>query len=68
MHVTILPEFKLGFVYVGLFVPTFDPFNCHWYDGFVPPFVGVAVNVTEVPAQIELSTSLDAIDTFAFVG
>jgi hypothetical protein len=23
----------------------------HWYDGVVPPFVGVAVNVTAVPEQ-----------------
>ena len=23
----------------------------HWYNGDVPPFEGVAVNVTEVPAQ-----------------
>ena len=36
------------------FVPTFIPFNFHWYIGVVPPFVGVAVNVTEVPAQIGL--------------
>ena len=34
---------------VLLFVPTFAPFTCHWYDGVVPPFVGVAVNVTDVP-------------------
>ena len=33
-------------------VPTFEPFNFHWYVGVVPPFVGVAVNVTEVPSQI----------------
>ena len=33
-------------------VPTFEPFNFHWYVGVVPPFVGVAVKVTEVPAQI----------------
>ena len=34
-----------------LFVPTLLPFNFHWYDG-LPPFVGVAVKVTFVPAQI----------------
>ena len=33
-------------------VPTFEPFNFHWYVGVIPPFVGVAVKVTEVPAQI----------------
>ena len=39
-------------VNVGLFVPAFTPFTCHWYEGVAPPFVGVAVKVTEVPAQI----------------
>ena len=29
------------------------PLN-HWYVGLFPPLVGVAVNVTEVPAQIVL--------------
>ena len=24
----------------------------HWYVGVVPPFVGVAVNITDVPEQI----------------
>ncbi len=31
----------------------------------VPPFVGVAVNVTDVPSQIVLSRSLDVIVTLA---
>ena len=31
---------------------TFTPLICHWYVGFVPPFVGLAVNVTLDPAQI----------------
>ena len=30
-------------------MPTFVPFTFHWYEGVVPPFVGVAVNVTEAP-------------------
>lgn len=30
------------------------PFNSHWYDGLLPPFVGVAVNVTAVPLQMLL--------------
>ena len=30
----------------------FVPFFLHWYPGVVPPFVGVAVNVMLVPAQI----------------
>ena len=29
------------------------PLN-HWYVGEVPPFVGVAVNVTDVPSQMIL--------------
>ena len=35
----------------------------HWYVGPPPPLVGVAVNVTLVPEQNELSTSLDAMAT-----
>ena len=27
------------------------PLTFHWYEGVDPPFVGVAVKVTEVPAQ-----------------
>ena len=33
---------------------------CHWYVG-VPPLVGVAVNVTDAPTQIEVCDA--AIDT-----
>ena len=36
----------------GLLVPAFVPFTFHWYDGAAPPFTGVAVKVTMVPAQI----------------
>ena len=32
-------------------MPAFAPFTFHWYAGVVPGFVGVAVNVTEVPMQ-----------------
>ena len=39
------------------------PPDNHWYVGVVPPFTGVAVNVTEVPAQTELSASDDTILT-----
>jgi hypothetical protein len=49
-------------VYVGLFVPTGVEPTYHWYDGVVPPLVGVAVNVTLVPAQIGEGTS-SVIDT-----
>ncbi len=27
----------------------------HWYNGVVPPLIGVAVKVTEVPAQTEFA-------------
>ena len=37
------------------------PFTFHWYAGVDPPFVGVAVKVTEVPAQTGLAEA--AIDT-----
>jgi hypothetical protein len=33
------------------FVPVFTPFTFHWYDGVVPPFIGVAVKVTDDPGQ-----------------
>ena len=36
----------------GLFAPTFTPFTLHWYTGADPPFIAVAVKVTEVPVQI----------------
>jgi hypothetical protein len=57
-------------VYVALLVPTSTLFFFHWYEGDDPPLVGVAVNVTEVPAQIVLSASDELILTltgkFAF--
>ena len=39
------------YVNMDRFVPTIIPFTFQTYDGVVPPFVGVAVNVTGVPAQ-----------------
>ena len=32
-------------------MPTFEPFTFHWYAGVSPPLTGVAVKVTDVPAQ-----------------
>ena len=55
---------KALFEYVVLFVPTLVPFFFHWYDGVVPPFVGVAINVTFVPAHIVVE-GLAAIETLA---
>jgi hypothetical protein len=45
-------------VNVAAFVPAFTPFICHWYVGVLPPFVGVAVNVTLFPAQIDVDDAL----------
>ena len=39
----------------------FVPFTFHWYAGVVPPFVGVAVKVTEVPEHTGLADA--AIET-----
>jgi hypothetical protein len=33
------------------FVPALTPFTFHWYAGVVPPFIGVALNVTGDPGQ-----------------
>jgi len=67
IHVTTAPDGSEVAVYVGLFVPTFAPFTCHWYVGVVPPLIGFAVNVTLVPVQIILSASLEVMETFAVV-
>lgn len=45
------PFVKPALVYVALFDPVFTPLSFHWYDG-VPPFAGVAVKFTDVPAHI----------------
>ena len=44
-------------VNVGLSVPTGLAPIYHWKDGVEPPPVGVAVNVTDVPAQMGDATS-----------
>ena len=59
---TTAPLVKVEVVKVGLFDPAFTPFTCHWYDGLLPPFVGVAVNVTDVPGQILLVDALTETD------
>jgi hypothetical protein len=42
------------------------PFTFHWYDGAMPPFVGVAENVIAVPVHIEFA--LAAISTLGVTG
>src|SRR5688572_5754283 len=49
---TTSPFASVSGVKVLLFVPAFSPLIFHWYLGFVPPFSGVAVNVTEPSKQI----------------
>jgi len=39
------------FEYVVLLLPTFVPFNFHWYKGELPPLVGTAVNSVVIPEQ-----------------
>jgi len=50
-QVTTCPFVNVDEVYVDP-VPTFVVPTFHWYVGVVPPPLGVAVNVTGVPAQI----------------
>jgi hypothetical protein len=50
--VTASPFASVVEVKVGLFVPAFEPLTLHWYEGVVPPFAGVAVKVTDVPAHM----------------
>ena len=52
--VTTSPFVIVVEVKVGLSVPAFTPLTLHWYDGAAPPLVGVAVNVTLAPEQIEI--------------
>ena len=42
-------------MYDGLSAPTAVVPLYHWYEGVVPPLTGVAVKVTEVPAQTGLA-------------
>ena len=59
IHVTFAPFVNEEDEYEALFVPTFDPFTCHWYVGVVPPFVAVAVYVALVPEQIEVVPEIE---------
>jgi len=53
-----------AYEYTELFVPTGEEPTNHWYVGEVPPFVGVAVNVTLVFSHIAPETP-EAIFTLA---
>jgi hypothetical protein len=45
-------------VKTGLSVPSLTPLTFHWYEGNVPPLVGVAVKVTLVPEQIVVAEAI----------
>ena len=69
IQVTICPFVNVVEVNVVPPAPAFTPFTCHWYVGVVPPFVGVAVNVTDDPAHIAptgLATTLTEGTTVGF--
>jgi hypothetical protein len=50
--VTLSPFTRDVELNVEEFEPILEPFSFHWYEGVVPPLVGVAVKVTDVPGQI----------------
>ena len=55
---------KEEMVYIEDVAPAISvPLSFHWYVGPAPPLVEVAVKVTLVPVQIELSASEEAIAT-----
>jgi hypothetical protein len=39
-------------VFCEVLPPWFTPFTCHWYNGLVPPLVGLAVKVMLCPLQM----------------
>jgi hypothetical protein len=41
----------------------FAPLFFHWKVGKVPPFVGLAVKVTEVPALVHIEVEFEVIET-----
>jgi hypothetical protein len=51
-----------------VFVPVLLPFNFHWYTGAVPPFEGLAVNVTMLPAHAEVAGTLMVTDGVTAAG
>ena len=51
---TVFPLVNVLLVYVAVDPPTVAPFNFHKYVGAVPPYIGLAENVTRAPGQIVL--------------
>jgi hypothetical protein len=58
MTVTTSPSLSVVVVKVGELLPAFTPLTCHWYNGFAPPSTGVAVNVIDVPGQIDVELAI----------
>ena len=44
--------------YTALFVPTFNPFTFHWYEGAVPLFDATALKTMGVPAHTEFADAV----------
>lgn len=57
------PAAREEVVNVGLLLPTFVAPFFHWYEGLAPPFTGVAVKVTGVPALEQMDVEEAVIDT-----
>ena len=68
--VTTSPLANVLLVNVSLFVPALLPLTCHWYEGVVPPFTGVAVKVTLAPRQMDVwlaTTDTDGVTLAAVI-
>lgn len=63
VHATTAPLVKEVVVNVAEFVPAAAPLTVQAYDGALPPLVGVAVNVTDAPAQLGLAPEVSAMLT-----
>ena len=55
---TTSPALRVLLENVLLFVPTFVPLTFHWYTGFVPPLILVAVNVIVALPQTEVELAV----------
>jgi hypothetical protein len=51
-HATTAPLASVVVVKVAELEPAAAPLTLHAYEGALPPLVGVAVNVTDAPAQL----------------
>ena len=52
VHATTAPLASVVVVKVAELEPAAAPLTLHAYEGALPPLVGVAVNVTDAPAQL----------------